>query len=85
MFEVPLVHLYPFNPKEVVMPWPGVKHEVSLLIDAVTPDGVPVFWVRCNTCGDSLVVESVDDVLPIIRGQMALEPCSTTCGPEGAA
>lgn len=67
------------------MPWPGVKHEVSLLIDAVTPDDVPVFRVRCNTCGDILIIEGVDAVLPVIRDQMALEPCSTSCGPEGAA
>lgn len=67
------------------MPWPGVKNEVSLIIDAVTPEGVPMFWVRCNTCGSALVVEGVDDLLSVIRDQMVLEPCSTSCGPEGAA
>ena len=85
MFEVPLVQLYPFNPKEVAMSWPGVKNEVSLIIDAMTHTDVPVFWVRCNTCGSALVVEGVDALLPVVREQMTLEPCSTTCGPEGAA
>jgi len=67
------------------MSWPGVKHEVSLFIDAVTPDGVPVFWVRCNTCGGRIVAEGVDELLDVVRVQQVLEPCSTSCGPEGAA
>lgn len=66
------------------MAWPNGRAVVQLTVHTAW-DGTTLYTFPCNTCGGEVRVASPGYLLKVLREQGNVEPCSTTCGPEGAA